>query len=395
MRATRVAAAAMVAGLASAVSFAPNFIAASASPCVQPSRIISILPPTLLHPLPPPPPPLIATRISLSPGSVTANAVAGCAVTLTANPIDWKGTALPVGRVTFAILDGPNAGAPLTGSKNANGTSWSVQLSSNKPGTDVVQATFTDGLEIHKSNRAFVQWQTGPPARPIDSPARIQVTPDCFQPAVAESRASDTLKGVKAKAVSQAAQTSTITVTGTDFNPFTAVLITFDAGPGGKPQNFTAQTDGFGVFSQSIQVTEPTEGVHIVRADDFREREAQATYRLPCWQGDIALNPPIGPPGFVTLVVGRNFPPNSSIQFLNWTAPDIKSPFPKGAISTDATGGFQFRVMILYHDELGPRTLQAAVQDSVPGEGNALIVADAPYLVTLGRSQPGDFVERR
>ena len=177
------------------------------------------------------------------------------------------------------------------------------------------------------------------------------------------------------------------------------MLITFDAGPGGKPQNFTAQTDGFGVFTRDIQVTEPAEGVHIVRADDFREREAVASYRLPCWQGDVALYPPIGPPGFVALVVGRNFPPLSPVTLLNWAAPALASPlypvFPNQGMKTDANGAFEFRIMVFYHDELGPRTIRAVVQDAVANEGNAQIAADAPFLVTPGRTQPSDFVERR
>src|SRR5205823_1152213 len=54
-----------------------------------------------------------------------------------------------------------------------------------EPRIDVVQATFTDGLEVHKSNRSFLAWQSGTPATAIASPAAITVTPGCFQPATA------------------------------------------------------------------------------------------------------------------------------------------------------------------------------------------------------------------
>jgi hypothetical protein len=390
MRRYRLAGAALVAGLASAILFGAPASAAPANPGVVARKIV---PPNMVAGAQP----VMATRISITPDSVTSNAPSP--VTLTGHVWGWKGNPLPGKKVSFAILDGPNRGASLKPSSNSDGSAWSVQLSSTKPGVDVVQATYSDGLELHKSNRTFVEWHTGPPAAALRSPAALQIGPDCFQPAVSAVRASDTMKSAtpkNAKANSTpAAETGTITVTGTDFNPFTAVLITFDAGPGGKPQSFPAQTDGFGVFSRDIQVTEPAEGTHLIRADDFRQREAQATYRLPCSQGNIALNPPIGPPGFVTTVVGRDFPPNSQITLLNWLKPDLLSPFPKGSISTDAQGNFQFSVMILYHDELGPRALRAIVQDAVANEGNALIQADAPFFVTPGRAQPDALVLRR
>ena len=344
--------------------------------------------------------PVVATRISLTTTGSTALAGlitsdAGKSVSLTAHVWDWSGNPVAGPAVTFTILEGPNAGVSLPATPNKSGTS-ATQLSSSKPGTDVVQATFSDGLEIHKSNRALIEWHTGPPASPLSSPATLHVTPGCFQPTVAVARVSDAFKSSKlASAKPTPPDTGTITVTGTDFNPFSAVLITFDAGPGGRPQNFTALTDGFGFFSRDIQVTEPGEGSHIVRADDFKEREAQATYNLPCSQGNIALDPPIGPPGFVTYVVGRNFPANGVIQFLNWSSPDLASPLNKLPITIGADGNFRLPVMILYHDLLGPRMLRAVVQDPNANEGNALIEADAPFLVTPGRAQPGDLVLRR
>ena len=393
MRRPRLAAAALVAALAGALTSAPGASAANGqAQKIQPIRPPIILPPTLAPPEPP-----IATRIALSAASTIPST---SPVTLTAYVFDWKGNLQQGKNVSFSVLDGPDAGAALKPSSNPDG-SVSTPLSRTRPGIDVIQATYSDGLEIHRSNRVFVEWRTGPPAAAVRSPAVLQVSPNCFQPASAEARASDTLKtftprAKKATATQLAPETGTITVAGTDFNPFSAVLITFDAGPGGRPQNFTAQTDAFGVFSRDIQVTEPGEGVHLVRADDLRQREAQATYRLPCWQGTVALDPPIGPPGFVTFVVGRNFPPKSPITFLNWNKPYIASPLPnKSLLFTDAQGSFQFPILVLYHDGLGPRTLRAVVQDIVSNEGNALIAADAPFMVTLGRAQPDDLVIRR
>jgi hypothetical protein len=373
MRRYRAAAAALVAALTGALSFGG---AASAT--------------TVKVPVTTP-----ATRIALNPAIQTLNAPA--TVSFTATVVDWLDHPLPKVSVGFRVLSGPNAGKTATGVTDSSGNAPLSYTSGKVPGTDVVQATFTDGLEVHKSNRPFIDLRTGPPAAAVRSPASLKVTPTCFQPATAVGEASDAAKSPtpKPKSTAVGPQTSTITVTGTDFNPFSAVLITFDAGPGGHPQNFEAGTDPFGAFSRQITVTEPAEGIHLVRADDFRAREAQATYTLPCSQGTVALDPPVGPPGFVTMVVGRGFPPNSPITLLNWSSPFLRSPFPKGSITTNPDGSFQFPVLVLYHDILGLRTLRAVVQDNNQDEGGALIEADAPFLVTLGRSQPDDLVLRR
>jgi hypothetical protein len=324
--------------------------------------------------------------------------------TVTAIVEDWHGATIPKVPVSFAILSGPNKGKslpPATTSKDGRATL--TYSNSGEPGIDAIQASFADGLEIHKSNRHFVLWLSGPPATAILSPATIRVTPSCFQPAAAVIAASNVFKKVAPRTTpkpSSGASTgpqpekTTVNITGENFNPFSAVLITFDAGPGGSPQSFEAQTDVFGHFSRDLPLTMPAEGLHLVRADDFRQREADANYAIPCFQPSVALDPPIGPPGFVTTAVGSGFPPNSTIVVLNWQPPSLLSPLP-AAIKTDANGAFQFPLLVLYHDLLGPRLLQAIVANPYGDRAGAAIEADAPFLVTPGRSQPSDFVLRR
>jgi hypothetical protein len=324
--------------------------------------------------------------------------------TVTAIVEDWHGATIPKVPVSFAILSGPNKGKslpPATTSKDGRATL--TYSNSGEPGIDAIQASFADGLEIHKSNRHFVLWLSGPPATALLSPATIRVTPSCFQPAGAVIAASNAFKKVAPRTTpkpSSGASTgpqpekTTVNITGENFNPFSAVLITFDAGPGGSPQSFEAQTDVFGHFSRDLPLTMPAEGLHLVRADDFRQREADANYAIPCFQPSVALDPPIGPPGFVTTAVGSGFPPNSTIVVLNWQPPSLLSPLP-AAIKTDANGAFQFPLLVLYHDLLGPRLLQAIVANPYGDRAGAAIEADAPFLVTPGRSQPSDFVLRR
>ena len=324
--------------------------------------------------------------------------------TVTATVEDWRGATIPKMPVSFTILSGPNKGKSLpAATTNSDGRATLTYTNSVEPGTDVIQASFTDGLEVHKSNRYFVLWLSGPPATAIPSPATIRVTPTCFQPAAAVIATSNTFKKVAPRTTPKPSpganappqpEKTIANVTGDNFNPFSVVLITFDAGPGGSPQSFEAQTDVFGHFSRDIPLTMPAEGLHLVRADDFRQREADATYKIPCFQPSVALDPPIGPPGFVTAAVGRGFPANTSIVVLNWQRPALLSPLPL-AIKTDANGAFQFPILVLYHDLLGPRLLQAIVPNPFGDRAGSAIEADAPFLVTPGRSQPSDFVLRR
>ena len=325
--------------------------------------------------------------------------------TITAVVEDWHGAMVPNVLVGFAVVSGPNKGRSLASSRtNSKGRASVTYANGPEPGIDAVQASFTDGLEVHRSNRHFVAWLSGPAATAIRSPATITAKPNCFQPAGAVKLSSDSFKALAPRttpkpattpAASPLSETGTTTITGENFNPFSAVLITFDAGPGGLPQSFEAQTDVFGHFSRTIQVVEPSEGVHLIRADDFRQREADdTTYQIPCYQPSLALNPPIGPPGFVTYAVGRGFPRNSPIAFLNWDGGVLRSPLPKG-IKTDDAGSFQIPVLVLYHDLLGPRMLRAIVPNDQGDGAGVAIEADAPFLVTPGRSQPSDFSLRR
>ena len=325
--------------------------------------------------------------------------------TITAVVEDWHGATVSNVLVGFTIASGPNKGRSLASSRTNNKGRASVSYANGpEPGIDAVQASFTDGLEVHRSNRHFVLWLSGPSATAIRSPATITAKPNCFQPAAAVTLSSDTFKALAPRttpkpattpATSAAPETGTTTITGDNFNPFAAVLITFDAGPGGVPQSFEAQTDVFGHFSRTIQVVEPAEGVHLIRADDFRQREADDTsYQIPCYQPSLALDPPIGPPGFVTYAVGRGFPRNSPIAFLNWDGKVLRSPLPKDIRTNDA-GAFQIPILVLYHDQLGPRMLRAIVPNDQGDGAGVAIEADAPFLVTPGRSQPSDFSLRR
>src|SRR6202022_3446925 len=94
--------------------------------------------------------------------------------TVTAIVEDWRGATIPKMPVSFSIRSGPNKGKSLpAATTNSDGRATLTYTNSFEPGIDVIQASFTDGLEVHKSNRHFVLWLSGPPATAIPSPATI------------------------------------------------------------------------------------------------------------------------------------------------------------------------------------------------------------------------------
>ena len=180
--------------------------------------------------------------------------------------------------------------------------------------------------------------------------------------------------------------TYTVNVDGTNFNPFTAVLISFDAGPGGRPESFQARTDGFGRFRVDITPASRAVGTYVVRADDLKQREASADFEVPCPL--LVLQPPIGPPGFVTLAVGSGFHPNTPVA-LAWAPPALVIQ-PPGILVTDQAGGFRTPVLVSHREALGRRALKATtVRDGRARE------SVAGFLVVPGRGQPSDFRDRR
>jgi hypothetical protein len=215
-------------------------------------------------------------------------------------------------------------------------------------------------------------------ARAAESPAAITLIPNCG-PAGSSG-------------------TYSIEVVGTDFNPDAGVVVTFDAAAGGTPESFNTTSDGFGAFDTVIKPQLRPDGTYLVRADDFRQREATAPFTVPCTgpvspvqkppttpptsvtpQPRIQLETLLGPPGFVTTVDGFNFPKHSVVR-LQWTV-GIKPPLdiPLGNATT-----FSVPLLVFHRDRPGPRQVTAT---HVSGPTFAP-VSPANFLVVLGANQP-------
>jgi hypothetical protein len=194
-----------------------------------------------------------------------------------------------------------------------------------------------------------------------------------------------------------------IHVTGTDFNPFHDVLVTFDAAAGGTPESFATATDGFGRFELDIQPAQRAAGDHLVRADDFRLREAVANFAVPCpvtsttpaqppatvLTPKLDLDPKLGPTGSLTRATGSGFPRGRPVTLL-WDRGLMS--LRKNPVTADADGAFAVDILIFHHDVRGPRKLSALLEPDAVGFGAP---PPAEYLVVPGTLQPSGFTARR
>ncbi len=100
-------------------------------------------------------------------------------------------------------------------------------------------------------------------------------------------------------------------------------------------------------------------------------------------QPRIVAVPPIGKPGFVASVRGKDFPPGAPVTF-TWR-PGITAAAAPTFPGPDGT--FIGQLLILAKDQAGPRVITAA------GPGFAPVTTE--FLVVTGSVQPPDEVQRR
>ena len=107
-------------------------------------------------------PPAPPARISLDPLAATNDI--GTDHTVTATIVDSAGVPLVGDLVTFAVISGPNPGVSGTCSANADCTSDAngevsfTYTSNGNPGTDVIEAGFTNGTGVLRSTTADKTW---------------------------------------------------------------------------------------------------------------------------------------------------------------------------------------------------------------------------------------------
>lgn len=114
---------------------------------------------------------------------------------------------------------------------------------------------------------------------------------------------------------------------------------------------------------------------------DPRDNVAKTPLRI--LQPRIVALPPIGKPGFVTSVRGKDFPPGVPVRF-TWK-PGITAAAAPTVPGGDGT--FAGQLLILPKDETGPRVITAS--------GPGFSPVTTPFLVVIGSIGPPDEVERR
>ncbi|MER5203226.1 hypothetical protein [Streptomyces sp. NPDC002825] len=116
---------------------------------------------------------------------------------------------------------------------------------------------------------------------------------------------------------------------------------------------------------------------------DADPRDNTAQRRVRILQPKIVAVPPIGKPGFVTSVRGKDFPPGVPVKF-TWK-PGITAAAAPTVPRRDGT--FIGQLLILTKDQTGPRIITAS------GPGFSPVTTD--FLVVSGTVQPPDTVTRR
>lgn len=102
----------------------------------------------------------------------------------------------------------------------------------------------------------------------------------------------------------------------------------------------------------------------------------------------VAVNPAIGPPGFVALAQGAEFPPGTQVR-LAW---DVGITTTPDTVTVGPDGTFDAQMLILRKDVIGPRTLQA---EFVTGTPFGAVRAPQPFLVVPRPIGPPNFDNRR
>lgn len=118
--------------------------------------------------------------ISLDPP--TATGPTGSSHTVTATVRDRTGALDEGVTVTFTVLSGPNAGETGTAVTDANGVATFTWVGDGGPGTDTVEARFTDAAGAPHSATATMAWEgatppSTPPTTPPPPAVAVQVTP--------------------------------------------------------------------------------------------------------------------------------------------------------------------------------------------------------------------------
>jgi Tol biopolymer transport system component len=119
-------------------------------------------------------------------------------------------------------------------------------------------------------------------------------------------------------------------------------------------------------------------------ADSYTGSPRTASLRGSGSQAVLTLDPPVGPPGIVTIVEGAGFPSGSTVR-LHWSegiTPQLDD------VVADAVGSFRVPVLVFHNDVTGRRDLvaESVAGDAFPGvEAEMDVVAPSAIPPTFAR----------
>jgi hypothetical protein len=177
-------------------------------------------------------------------------------------------------------------------------------------------------------------------------------------------------------------------VLGHSFAPDTSVALTFGESGGAPLALHIAKSDANGTLATTLRVPRQGNGTYLLRATILRGGIPTPSFvvsslAVPCRKPSLKVDPPLGRPGFITMVTGRDFPPNARVR-LSWNTGSLGSVRAR----TDAEGRLRARMLVFRHDLLGPRVLTARTETGYSK-------ARTKYLVVPGSQQPSGFLVRR
>ncbi|MEV4146876.1 translocation protein TolB [Amycolatopsis sp. NPDC049691] len=133
-------------------------------------------------------------------------------------------------------------------------------------------------------------------------------------------------------------------------------------------------------LAAAAAVDAPVSATIATSGPDTTAADNAANARVVIRQPVVAVDPGIGPLGFVPRVTGTDFPPGATVR-LAWSAGISATP---GLVTVGADGKFQAQFLIFHHDLIGPRTVAVT---SVIGPRFGTVRSN-PILVVLRTEQP-------
>jgi hypothetical protein len=167
-----------------------------------------------------------------------------------------------------------------------------------------------------------------------------------------------------------------VAVHGAGFRQDIVVSVTFTPPAGSAPiASVVPAADS--TFDVVINVPTDPPGQYVVDAVQLRTQVgARAIFTIPCVKAAIKLVPKVGPPGTIVTVTGTGFPIGAIVK-LSWSQ---GIPLRLASITIGPTQGFQIRLLIFPHDELGQRKLNAGPDLTAAG-APLFNIATADFLV--------------